>query len=200
MDENVDGARERRLAVGAALEDVERLLRRALLLRRERSLERGSRDAVEEVQLPLRPAARRQRVEPHRAAGGERDRPDAHRLGEPVVLALDVHDPRLPPEDRLAEDVRLHEARLGAADDPDHDGVRARQLATVELPRVVTEGAAVDVAADVDAASAEAALGDEGVCGLNVRGRRPVTGLTVRLHRSPRQSGSVYVNPCSCCP
>ena len=116
---------------------------------------------------------------------------DAQRLGEPVVLALDVDDPRLPSEHRLAADVRLDEARLRAADDPDHDRVRARQLAAVQLPGVVTEGAAVDVAADVDAAAAEPALGDERVRGLDVRGRRPVPGLALRLHRSPRQSGSV---------
>ncbi len=120
-----------------------------------------------------------------RAAGGERDRPDAQRLGEPVVLALDVDDPRLPAEHRLAEDVRLDEARLRPADDPDHDRVRARQLAAVELPRVVTEGAAVDVAADVDAASAEAALGDERVGGLDVRSRRPVPGLTAAPSPQP---------------
>ena len=163
----------------------ERLLAGALLLRRERPFERGRGDGVEEVELPLGPAARRERVEPDRAARRERDRLDADRLREPVVLALDVDDPRLPAEDRLAKHVRLDEARLRAADDPDHDGVRARQLLAVELPRVVTERAAVDVAADVDAAAAEPALGDERVRGLDVRGRRAVPGLALRASPQP---------------
>ena len=49
------------------------------------------------------------------------------------------------------------------ADDPDDHGVRARQLLAVQLPGVVAEGASVDVAADVDAASAQSALSDEGI-------------------------------------
>ena len=89
--------------------------------------------------MPFRPAARRERVEPHAAACRQRDRLHTERLGEPVVLALDVDDPRLPAEDGLAEDVGLDEARLRAADDADDDGVRARQLLAVELPGVVAE-------------------------------------------------------------
>ena len=104
---------------------------------------------------------------------------------EAVVLALDVDDPRLPAEDRLPEHVRLDQARLRAADDPDDDGVRARQLLPVQLPRVVTERAAVDVAADVDAAAAEAALGDERVGGLDVRRRRAVPRLALRVSSQP---------------
>ena len=119
------------------------------------------------------------------AAGRERDRPDAERFGEPVVLALDVDDPRLAAEDALAEHVGLDEARLRTSDDPDDDRVRARQLASVELPRVVAERAAVDVAADVDAAAAEAAFGDERVRGLDVRGRRSVPGLALACSSQP---------------
>ena len=44
-----------RLAGRPPLDDVERLLRRSLLLGRERPLERGRRDRVEEVELPLGP-------------------------------------------------------------------------------------------------------------------------------------------------
>ena len=185
VDEHVDDGGQSRLAGGAPLEHAQRLLRRALLLGDERPLERGGGDRVEEVELPLGAATRRERVQPDAAAGGEGDRPNAQRLGQPVVLALDVDDPRLPAEHRLPEDVRLDEARLRAADDPDHDRVRARELAAVKLPRVVTEGAAVDVAADVGAAPAEAALGDERVGGLDVRGRRSVPGLTADASPQP---------------
>jgi hypothetical protein len=163
----------------------------ALLLRRQRSLERRGGDRVEKVELSLGAAARRERVELDVAAGGERDRLDAERLGEAVIFALDVDDPRLPTEDGLAEDVGLDEARLRPADDADHDGVRARQLLSVELPGVVAERAAVDVTADVDAPAAKPAFGDERIGGLQVRGRAAVAGLAARSHRSPRQSGSV---------
>ena len=172
-------------SIGASCENEQRLLAGALLLGRERPLERGGGDGVEEVELPLGAAARRERVEPHLTARRERDRLHAERFGEPVVLALDVDDPRLPAEDGLAEHVGLDEARLRPADDADHDGVRARQFLAVELPRVVAERSAVDVAADVDAASAEPALGDERVRGLDVGGRPAVAGLALALIEAP---------------
>src|SRR5919201_6472221 len=178
----------------------ERLLGAPLLLRCQRPLERGGRDRVEEVQLPLSASARCQRVEANSASGRERDRSDAKRLGERVVFALHVDDPGLAPEDALPEDVRLDQARLRPSHDSDYDRVRARQLATVQLPWVVAERASVDVAADVDAASAEPAFGHERIGGLDVRRRGAVSWLPLRVHRSPRQSGSVYVKASSCWP
>ena len=191
VEEDVDDVGEGRLVVGAASENEQRFLAGALLLRGERPFERGGGDGVEEVELPLGAAARGERVEPHPSARRKRDGLDAERFREPVVLALDVDDPRLPAEDRLAKHVGLDEARLRPPDDADHDGVRARQFLAVELPGVVTERSAVDVSSDVDAASAEPALGDERVRGLDVRGGPAVPGLAFRAHRSPRQSGSV---------
>ena len=125
------------------------------------------------------------------APGQECDRLHTERPGKPVVFALDVDDPGLAPEDALAEDICLDQAGLRPADDPDHDGVGAGQLASVQLPGVVAERSSVDVTPEVDAASAEPALGDEWIGGLDVRGGGAVPGLALDVQRRPRQSGSV---------
>jgi hypothetical protein len=64
MQKHVDDCGEGRLAVRSALEDVERFLAGALFLRRQRPLQGGRCDRVEQAQLPLRSAARGERVEP----------------------------------------------------------------------------------------------------------------------------------------
>src|SRR5690349_17970608 len=163
MDQDVDHVWERRLAIAPAPEHVKRLLGASLLLGRERALQRCCGDRVEEVELTLRACARGERVQANGASGREGDRLYAERLGESVVLALDVDDPGLAAEDALPKDVRLHEARFRPADDADDDCVWTRQLAAVQLPGVVTERAAVDIAPDVNAPTAEAAFGYEGI-------------------------------------
>ena len=131
--------------------------------------------------MPLGAAARSKRIEPYTTARRKRNRLDAESFSESVVLTLHVDDPRLPPEDGLAKDVGLDEARLCPTDDADYYGVRARQFFPVELPGVVAEGSSVDVSADVDASPAEPALGDERVGGLNVGGRPTMARLTFRF-------------------
>ena len=107
------------------------------------------------------------------AAGPQPDRLDAERARERPVLALGVDDPRDPAEDGLAEEVGLDQRRLRRADGADDEHVRVREHALrVELEGVEAERPAVEVAADVHAATAEPALGDERVDRLGAGGRR----------------------------
>ena len=123
------------------------------------------------------------------AAGGEpQDRP-AERCDERFVLALEVDDLAAAAEHPRAQQPRLRQRRfaeVGAADDQ-RVGV-VEDAAGVEDPRVIDEAAAVHVAADVDAARAEPGLGDRRIDGLEVRGRRLVTGSLAR-QRAPAEPG-----------
>ena len=97
-DEHVDDVRKGRLTIRSSRENSEGFLADALLLGGQRPFERSGADRIEEVELSLRAAARRERVELYVAARRDRDRLHADGRGEPVVLALDVDDPRLAPE------------------------------------------------------------------------------------------------------
>src|SRR5207237_7261996 len=70
-----------------------------------------------------------------------------------------------------------------------HQHVRAGDHVRVELPGVVTEAAgAVEILADVDAATAQAALSHEGVGGADV-GRSDLVRELARLLRRPEAAG-----------
>ncbi len=128
------------------------------------------------------------------AIGRAAERPRQRR-----VLALGVEHPGLAAEDALAEEVGLDQGATCAQPMPPSTSMFGpeQDAARVERPGVIEPGAAVGVAADVDAGGAEAALGEERVGGLEVGGRGRVAGALAaapaRLIRSPRQSGRVKV-------
>lgn len=164
--------------------------------------ERGS--GVEDVMgVDTDARDRVERVQADRTTGAERDRLGADRGAEGGVLALGVEEDGVAAKQQLAVHERLDERRLAAADLADDEHVGAGEVAArIQLPWVVAEGPAVEVATDVGSARAERVLGNTGVHNLEVRRRDPVGGVMDRVedHESPRPSGSVYVNARSCSP
>jgi hypothetical protein len=150
-------------------------------------VEHRARDGFQQALAQLAGADPRQRVQARGPAGLQAQDDAAHRLGQRAVLALRVDVLEDAAEDALAERVCLRQRALAPAQLPDHDHVGVgEQPGGVEHPRVVDERAAVLVAADVDAACAQAGLGDGRVGRLNVRARGLVTA-PVRVASQPHQ-------------
>ena len=154
---------------------------RGVLFGGEAAVESRDGDCAQKLELALGASQWGERVQPDRAAGAQLDDGAAQGVGERCVFALDVDDARDAAEDVLAVDQRLDQAGLGRPDVSDDHHVGISELAAVELPGVIDERPAVQVAPDVDAAGPEAAFGYEGVGGLQVRARDAVAG-TLRWH------------------
>jgi hypothetical protein len=139
---------------------------------RQRPIEHRARDRLQQALAQLAAADPRERVQARGSAGLQPQYDAAHGLDQRAVLALGVDVLKDASEDALAERVRLRQRALAPTQLPDHDHVGVgEQPGRVEHPRVVDERAAVLVAADVDAARAQAGLGHGRVGRLDMRGR-----------------------------
>ncbi len=94
-----------------ATQAAQRLPKRPRLDLGQRRLERGLRHRSEQLELAVLVRARRQRVEPHPAAGDERDRRHPVRLAQRPVFALDVEHERAAPEQQHPPHQRLDRGR-----------------------------------------------------------------------------------------
>jgi hypothetical protein len=131
-----------------------------------------------------------ERVEPQLSPRSQSDHFSAAEARHRPVLPLGVHHHDAPPEHPLPETQRLHQCGLAAPQlTGDHHVGRGEHPLLVELERVVGERTAEQIAPDVGAAPAEAALRDERIRALQVRGGEAMGPLTP--HLNPRHNGSV---------